>query len=83
MIIKVFGSGCSSCQQLYVNAKEATNKFGSNIDVMYITDMNQIMASGIMHMPALVINNKVKSTGRVLTVNEIYKYIEEEKSKVI
>jgi hypothetical protein len=36
-----------------------------------------------MHMPALVINNKVKSTGRVLTVNEIYKYIEEEKSKVI
>jgi hypothetical protein len=30
-------------------------------------------------MPALVINNKVKSTGKVLTVNEIYKYIEEEK----
>lgn len=79
MIIKVLGSGCPKCKQLFENTKEAANKFGGNIEVMYITNMNEIMASGIMQMPALVINDKLKCTGRLLTPNEISKLIGEEK----
>lgn len=75
MIIKVLGSGCPSCKRLYENAKEAVNSVGGNIDVKYITDLNEIMASGIMSMPALIINDKIASTSKIVTVNEIINMI--------
>jgi small redox-active disulfide protein 2 len=77
MTIKVLGSGCPSCKRLYENAKEAVNTIGGNIEVKYITDLKEIMASGVMSMPALVINDKVVSMGRVVTVNEIIEMIKQ------
>jgi small redox-active disulfide protein 2 len=77
MNIKVLGSGCPSCKRLYENAKEAVNTIGGNIEVKYITDLKEIMASGVMSMPALVINDKVVSMGRVVTVNEIIEMIKQ------
>lgn len=62
--IKVLGSGCKSCHQLYENTLKAVE--GSGIEVEYITDLQKIMEYGAMSMPALVINEKVISVGRVL-----------------
>ncbi|MFA5408343.1 MAG: thioredoxin family protein [Bacilli bacterium] len=75
MIVKVLGSGCPSCKRLYENAREAASSVGGNIEVQYITDLKEIMASGVMSMPALVINDKVISVGRIVTVNEIIEMI--------
>ena len=64
--IKVLGAGCKSCHETYENTKKALKHTGIDVEVEYITDMEKIMAYGIMSMPALVINEKVVSTGRVL-----------------
>lgn len=75
MIIKVLGSGCPKCKRLYENAKEAVSVLGSNIEVKYITDFKEMMSLGIMSTPALVINDKVVSMGRLLSSYEIEEII--------
>ena len=67
--IKVLGSGCKSCRQLYDNALKAAE--GTGVEVEYITDMQKIMEYGAMSMPALVVNEKVVSVGRVLKPAQI------------
>ena len=64
--IRVLGAGCKSCHELYENAQAAARALGLNVDVEYITDMEQVMAYGAMSMPALVVNGRVVSMGRVL-----------------
>ena len=73
--IKVLGSGCKSCHQLYQNVKEAVAKLGVDVEVEYITDMEKVMSYGVMSMPALVVNEKVVSVGRVLKASEIEKML--------
>ena len=67
--IKVLGSGCKACHQLYDNTLKAVE--GMGIEVEYITDLQKIMEYGAMSMPALVVNEKVVSVGRVLKPAEI------------
>lgn len=67
--IKVLGSGCNSCHQLYENVKKAVD--GTGIEVEYITDLQKIMDYGAMSMPALVVNEKLVSTGKVLKPADI------------
>ena len=74
--IKVLGAGCKSCHQLYENTKEAVAKLGLDLEVEYITDMEKVMAYGVMSMPALVINEKVVSMGKVLRASEIEKMLQ-------
>ena len=79
MIIKILGSGCASCQKLYSTAQEAAKEIGVNADFEKIEDIRKIMSYGVMRTPALVINEKVKSFGKVPSKEEIKKYITEEK----
>ena len=64
--IKVLGSGCKFCHEQYENAKEAVASMGLSVEVEYITDMQKVMEYGVMSMPALVVNEKVVSMGKVL-----------------
>lgn len=64
--IKVLGAGCKSCHEQYENAKQAVNDMGISVEVEYITDMQKVMEYGVMSMPALVVNEKVASMGKVL-----------------
>lgn len=72
--IKVLGSGCKSCHQLYDNALKAVE--GKNYAIEYITDFQKIMEYGVMSLPALVINEKVVSQGKILKSAEILKLLE-------
>ncbi len=74
--IKVLGSGCKNCHALYENAKQAVKDAGLGLEVEYVTDMQKIMAYGVMSMPALVINEQVASMGRVLKPADIKKLLE-------
>lgn len=69
--LKVLGAGCKSCHEQYENAKEAAANMKLPIEVEYVTDLQRIMGYGVMSMPALVVNEKVASVGRVLEVDEI------------
>lgn len=71
--VKVLGSGCKACHQLYDNTVKAVE--GMGIEVAYITDLQQIMEYGAMSMPALVVNEKLVSSGKVLKPADIVKLI--------
>jgi len=71
--IKVLGSGCKACHQLYDNTVKAVE--GMGIEVEYITDLQRIMEYGAMSMPALVVNEKLVSSGKTLKPAEILKII--------
>lgn len=69
--IKVLGSGCSNCQKLEQNAKEAVAMLGEPATVEKVTDFAAIAAYGVMRTPALVVNGKVVVSGRVPNASEI------------
>lgn len=75
MEIKVVGSGCANCKNLLKRTQDAVLELKMTADILYVTDMQDIMATGIMQTPGLMINGKVKSTGRVPSVKEIKELI--------
>lgn len=77
--IKVLGAGCQSCHEQYENAKEAVRAMGLSVEVKYITDMQKIMEYGVMSMPALVVNEKVVSQGKVLKAADVEKLLSRKK----
>lgn len=70
--IKVLGAGCKSCRKMYDNVKKAVSDMGPGLEVEYITDMKEIAKYGVMSMPALAVNEKVVSQGKVLKADEAY-----------
>lgn len=73
--VKVLGAGCKSCHEMYENARQAVKALGLDIEVEYVTDMQKIMEYGVMSMPALAVNEKIVSAGRVLKAAEIEKLL--------
>ena len=69
--IKVLGAGCKSCHEQYENAKKAVRALGLDVEVEYITDMEKVMSYGVMSMPALLVNDKIVSVGKVLKPKEV------------
>ncbi|GAB4226587.1 MAG: thioredoxin family protein [Stanieria sp.] len=71
MKLEILGTGCKKCHQLEANAKEAIASVGEVAQVHHITDTMEIVKRGVMKTPALVIEGKVVSQGKVLTPEEI------------
>ena len=69
--IKVLGSGCKNCHNLLEAASHAVDKLGLPVKVEYVTDMAEVAKYGAMRMPALVVNDKVVSMGKVLKADEV------------
>lgn len=73
--IKILGAGCKSCHEQYENAKAAIKAMGLSAEVEYITDMQKVMEYGVMSMPAIVVNEKVVSQGKVLKAADVSKLL--------
>jgi small redox-active disulfide protein 2 len=69
--IKVLGSGCARCNALEASVKEALAELGMDTVIEHVTDFSQIAAYGVMSTPALVVDGKVVSFGKVLTKDEV------------
>lgn len=69
--VKVLGAGCATCHALYKDAEAAVKAMGLELTVEYITDMQRVTAYGVMSFPALVVNEKVVSTGKLLKAAEV------------
>mgnify|MGYP000955823987 CR=1 FL=1 len=74
--IKVLGSGCAKCNQLEAAVKAALEQLGMDTAVDHVTDFSQIAAYGVMTTPALVVDGKVVSYGKVLKAEEVVKILQ-------
>lgn len=68
--VKVLGSGCAKCNALERAAREALAELGMETAIDHVTDFTQIAAYGVMTTPALVVDGKVVSCGKVLKKDE-------------
>lgn len=68
--IKVLGSGCAKCNALEQSVLEALAELGMEQTVDHVTDFTEIAAYGVMSTPALVVDGKVVSMGKVLSRDE-------------
>jgi small redox-active disulfide protein 2 len=75
MIIKILGSGCAKCKKLEENTKLAVSEMGIEATIEKVQDYKDIMTYGVMSTPALVVDEQVKTMGKVLTPEEIKKYL--------
>jgi small redox-active disulfide protein 2 len=71
MNIKILGSGCAKCKKLYANVEAAIKESGIDATLEKVEDINKIIDYGVMMTPGLVIDEEVKSVGKVLSVKDI------------
>ncbi|WP_455756100.1 thioredoxin family protein [Sulfurimonas sp.] len=76
MKIEVLGTGCAKCKALEEVAKQAISKVGGFHSVEKVEDIQKIMDYGVMNTPGLVIDGVVKSTGKLLSVEEVLSLME-------
>lgn len=69
--IKILDSGCAKCIALENATRNAISELGLDLDIEHITDFVQIASYGVMSTPALVLNGKVVSYGKVLSVEDV------------
>lgn len=74
--VKVLGSGCAKCNQLEVATKAALEQLGMDTTIDHVADFSKIAAYGVMTTPALVIDGKVVSYGKVLKAEEVIKILQ-------
>jgi len=73
--IQILGTGCAKCQKLAENTKQAADNLGIEYEMEKVTDLNQIMAFGVMTTPGLAVNGKVLLAGKVPNAADIEKLI--------
>ncbi len=80
MRIQIYGPGCLKCRMLEANAAEAARALGLEVEIEKISDLRAISAAGVVGTPGLGVNGKVRSTGRLLSVHQVKRILEEEPS---
>ncbi len=79
MDIKVLGPGCANCRKMEEMTRTAVKELGIEAKVEKITDIGEIARNGILSTPGLIVNNKLKHSGKPLpTVEKIKEMIEAE-----
>ena len=73
--LQILGTGCPKCKTLTANAEQAANEAGIEYEIEKVQDINDIISFGVMSTPALVIDGKVVSSGKILSPEEIKKLI--------
>lgn len=69
--LKILGTGCPKCQKLLESAESAATELGIAYELEKVTELDKIMAFGVMMTPALVVNGEVKIAGKLPSIEEI------------
>ncbi len=77
MKIEILGPGCARCKALEANAKQAAEELGIDAEVVKVTEMGKIAAYGVMSTPGVVVDGKVKGSGKLFSVDEIKKMLQD------
>ncbi|HQP91575.1 MAG TPA: thioredoxin family protein [Candidatus Omnitrophota bacterium] len=75
MKIEILGVGCPKCKQLTSNAHAAVKELNLEAEIIKVEDIDKITGYDVMMTPALVVDGKVVSAGKVLNKEEIKKYL--------
>lgn len=78
MEIRILGPGCPRCHEVEKRTMNALAELDVTADVQKVTDIKKMAEYRIAGTPGLVINGKVKCSGRIPSVDEIKKWIQEE-----
>ena len=70
-LLQVLGTGCAKCQKLALQAEAAAKSLGIEYQMEKITQIDRIMAFGVMTTPALVVDGEVKVAGRVPDLEQL------------
>ena len=73
--IQVLGTGCPKCKTLTANAEAAVKAIGVDATVEKVEKIADIMKFNVMMTPALVVDGQVKSAGKVLSAEDIKKFL--------
>lgn len=71
MEIKILGVGCPKCMRLEQLAREAADELGLEPTFTHVKDIDEIASCGILATPALVINGRVATSGRIPRKDEV------------
>ncbi len=77
MKIEILGTGCTKCKNLEEVTKQAVAKIGGFHEVKKVEDIVEIMNYGVMSTPALVVDGVVKSSGKVLSVDDVFNLLKD------
>jgi len=69
--IRILGTGCPRCKKLTENAEAAAKELGIEYEIEKVTDINEIIKSGVVVTPALKVDGEVKVVGKVPSTDEI------------
>ena len=75
--IKVFGPGCSNCKKLEEVSRMAAGLAQVEVEILKVTEMQEIIAAGVIKSPGLMINGKLVSSGRIPAPATIADWIRE------
>ena len=75
--ILILGTGCAKCVALLKVVNEAVETLDGNFEVEKVEDIEKIMSYNVISTPGLVINGEVKSTGKLLSIQEVVKLLKE------
>jgi small redox-active disulfide protein 2 len=81
MEIKILGSGCAKCERLGALARQVADELGVEAAFTKVKKMDEILAYDVLSTPALVIEEEVKSSGRIPRKEEIADWIRAAQSK--
>ena len=73
--LQILGVGCAKCKQLTANAEVAVKALGIQAQIEKVEQLQEIMKFGVMTTPALVVDGQVKSAGKVLSADDIKKFL--------
>ena len=69
--VKILGAGCSNCERLYEVTRRAVDSLGAQVEVIKITDYQEMMKYGILQTPGLVINEELVMVGKVPSLGDM------------
>lgn len=75
MEIKILGPGCAKCNQVEKLVRETLAETGTDAEIEHVTDLKKIASYGVFGTPAVVIDRKVKSVGRIPKKEDIKNWI--------
>ena len=74
-LIQILGTGCPKCKMLTANAEAAVKELGIEATIEKVEKIQEIMKFAVMTTPALVVDGQVKSAGKVLSTEDIKKFL--------
>jgi small redox-active disulfide protein 2 len=82
MRIEILGDDCGKCRKLYDNVRQAVAEAGATVEVVKTNDPETLARYGVLSLPGLVIDGRLETSGRFLSVAEVRRLIEIEQRTV-